>query len=65
MEAEEKLMNADEVADLLQISPQTVRRLARCGELGCYRIGRKGRTRKGVLRFDRKQVEEFLKTKEG
>jgi len=51
----EKLINAEEMGELLSLPPASVRRLAREGKLPCYRLGR-------LLRFDPAQIlEEALR----
>jgi excisionase family DNA binding protein len=45
----ESLLTTEEVAAFLNVSPATVRRLARIGELPALRVGRQ-------LRFDRAEV---------
>ena len=48
----DKLLKLDEVAELLAVSPRTVRRLAGRG-LPAVRVGR-------ILRFFRQDVERFV-----
>jgi excisionase family DNA binding protein len=45
----ERLLTADEVADLLRVSTMTVYRLIRRGELPAVRVGRNYRVRSGDL----------------
>ena len=48
-------MTLEQVAELLQLSPHTIREWAKRGDLPCLRIGRKG-----LYRFRRDDVETFL-----
>ncbi|WP_370552357.1 MULTISPECIES: helix-turn-helix domain-containing protein [unclassified Conexibacter] len=48
-------MTAREVAELLQLPPSTVYRLARQGVLPCARLGR-------TIRFVRQEIEATLRT---
>jgi excisionase family DNA binding protein len=50
----DRLMTTREVADLLRVSPDTVLRRWRAGELPGFRIA------SNVLRFDRCDLEEWL-----
>jgi len=50
----EKLINAEEMGELLSLPPASVRRLAREGKLVHYRAGR-------LLRFDLSEVMAALK----
>ena len=56
---EEKLLTAEQLADYLQVKPQTIRDAAWRGKLPCVRLwtGRK----KTLLRFDRSEIEEFVR----
>jgi excisionase family DNA binding protein len=45
----DRLMTANEVADLLRVSTMTVYRLIRSGELPAVRVGRNYRVRSGDL----------------
>jgi excisionase family DNA binding protein len=45
------------VAELLRLSPETVLRRWRAGELPGYRLG------SNVLRFDRRDVDDWLKAR--
>ena len=47
------LMLASEAAEALKLSPSTVRRMARTGEIGCIRVD-------GVLRFRREDLDEWI-----
>lgn len=53
----EKMISADELADVLGVSPSTVRRLAASGEIPSSRIGEQ-------YRFDLVEVKEAIKLKE-
>jgi excisionase family DNA binding protein len=53
--SEEKLLNINEVAEYLGLSPEGVRKLVNKGEIPAYQIG-------GVfLRFKKSQIEEVIK----
>ncbi|HSF59969.1 MAG TPA: helix-turn-helix domain-containing protein [Candidatus Binatia bacterium] len=45
----EEILTTQEVADLLKLHPKTVNKLARCGRLPAYRIGRQWRFRKSEI----------------
>jgi excisionase family DNA binding protein len=47
--AGEEILTTQEVADLLKLHPKTVNKLARCGRLPAYRIGRQWRFRKSEI----------------
>lgn len=49
----DKLYTVDDVAGMLRVSPRTVYRYLRCGELGGSRIG-------GVWRFREDDVRRFV-----
>lgn len=51
-------MKAPEVAERLGVTPQTVRTLARSGELPGHRLRERGH-----FRFDPVEVEEFLRAR--
>jgi excisionase family DNA binding protein len=53
----DRLLTVDEVAAVLVVSPTTVKRLTRSGELPCVRIGRLARYRRADL--DRWVVEHL------
>lgn len=53
MPQEFPLMTIEQVAQLLQLQPETVRTMARQGRIPALRIGR-------LWRFDRKQIEIWL-----
>lgn len=57
MRSEERLLTAREVADHLGLSPETVLRYVRRGELPAIRLPG---TAKGRLRFRREDVEAWL-----
>ena len=46
-------LTAEEVAEMLRVSKNSVYRLAQSGELASYRVGRK-------LRFTLRDVEEYI-----
>lgn len=50
----DKLLTVSEVAETLRLVPQTIYRMARRGELPSLKFGR-------TIRFDRQDIEEFLK----
>jgi excisionase family DNA binding protein len=45
----EEILTTREVADLLKLHPKTVNKLARCGRVPAYRIGRQWRFRKSEV----------------
>jgi excisionase family DNA binding protein len=47
------LLTAEQVAEILNVDPETVRLYARQGRLSCYRFGRR------CIRFSPEDVEEF------
>jgi len=55
----EELLTSEQVAELLQLKPQTIRDAAWRGKLPCVRLwqGRK----KTLLRFRRSEIEQFIK----
>lgn len=56
--ADENALDVDDVAAALHIARNTVYKLARTGELGSYRVGRK-------LRFTTRDVEEYIALSHG
>lgn len=48
------LLTADQVAQILNMDPETVRLYARQGRLACYRFGPR------CVRFTLKDVEDFM-----
>ena len=52
------LLTVKEVAEILNCRPSTVYAWAKCGEIPCYKIG-------GLLRFDQKEIEEWIKSNQG
>ncbi len=55
---DEKLLTAEQLAELLQVRPQTVRDAAWCGKIPCIRLWR-GK-KKSLLRFRRSEIEAFI-----
>jgi excisionase family DNA binding protein len=53
----ERMMTANEVADILHVHPSTVRRWQKSGELKSYRLGFKG-----TLRFKNEDLLNFIET---
>ena len=53
MTQEYPLMTIEQVAQFLQLQPETVRTMARQGRIPALRVGR-------LWRFDRKQIELWL-----
>jgi excisionase family DNA binding protein len=53
MSQEYPLMTIEQVAQFLQLQPETVRTMARQGRIPALRVGR-------LWRFDRKQIELWL-----
>ena len=53
MTQEYPLMTIEQVAQFLQLQPETVRTMARQGRIPALRVGR-------LWRFDRKQIEIWL-----
>lgn len=53
MTQENPLMTIEQVAQFLQLQPETVRAMARQGRIPALRVGR-------LWRFDRKQIELWL-----
>jgi len=53
----ERLLNADEVADILRIARKTVNKRVRDGELQCVRVNRRDR------RFTDEQVQQYIERK--
>lgn len=53
MTHEYPLMTIEQVAQFLQLQPETVRTMARQGRIPALRVGR-------LWRFDRKQIELWL-----
>ena len=53
----EQMMSADEIADVLKVSPSTVRRLADSGEIPSSKVGVQ-------YRFDLDEVKKAIKQKE-
>ena len=53
-QSQSDILTVDEVATYLKVSPGTVRRLAKAGELPYFTIGRS-------LQFSRKQLAAILK----
>ena len=49
----ERLLTVDEVAEILQINPMTVRNKALSGEIPSYKVGR-------CRRFRRSELERYL-----
>jgi excisionase family DNA binding protein len=56
LESPEVLWDKDRLAKYLDLHPVTVLRMAREGRIPCIRIG-------GMVRFDPKEIRDFLKTK--
>jgi excisionase family DNA binding protein len=57
MSAMPELLTASEVADLLRVSPSTVRRLARRGDLPVIRVG-------SQLRFHTAEIDRRVSARE-
>ena len=51
-----KILNADEVAEILCCSKETVYRMARAGTIPHFRIGT-------IIRFSMEQIENWIKGK--
>ncbi len=58
---DEMLLTSDQVAELLQVRPQTVRDAAWRGKLPCVRLwqGRK----KSLLRFRKSEIDDWIRQK--
>ena len=56
---QEQLLTCEQVADLLQLAPQTIRDAARRGKIPCVRLWT-GK-RKTLLRFKRSEIEAFIR----
>lgn len=56
---ETRLLTVEEVAELIQYHPQSVRAFAKIGALPCVRIKRPGAAR-GKLRFRRADVDAWI-----
>ena len=56
---QEQLLTCEQVADLLQLAPQTIRDAAWRGKIPCVRLW--AGTRKTLLRFRRSEIEEFIR----
>ena len=56
---DEQLLTSEQVAELLQLKPQTVRDAAWRGKIPCVRLweGKK----KTLLRFRRRDIEKFIR----
>src|SRR3977135_2085073 len=54
-DAEPEFYTVGQLADLLQLTPMTIYRMVRRGELACHAIGR-------IKRFRRGDVEAFLQS---
>jgi excisionase family DNA binding protein len=54
-EAQPEFYTVGQLADLLQLTPMTIYRMVRRGELACHAIGR-------IKRFRRGDVEAFLQS---
>lgn len=56
---QEQLLTCEQVADLLQLAPQTIRDAAWRGKIPCVRLwtGRK----KTLLRFKRSEIDQFVR----
>ncbi|MFD6275054.1 helix-turn-helix domain-containing protein [Streptomyces sp. NPDC060209] len=57
--SENELLNAVQVAQILRLHPQTVRRLVREGRLSAHRLG-SGSARRRGLRIRRASVDKYL-----
>ena len=55
---EETLLTAEQLAEYLQVKPQTIRDAAWRGKIPCIRLWT-GR-RKTLLRFNRREIEQFI-----
>lgn len=53
-----KLLTAQEVADLLSVGKKTIYQLKASGQIPYIKIG-------GIIRFDREQIEKWLAKKGG
>lgn len=54
--ADSRLLNAHQAAAYLQLTPHTVRRLARSNEIPCFKVG-------GVWRFGKDQLDDWFDAK--
>ncbi|HVB55174.1 MAG TPA: helix-turn-helix domain-containing protein [Candidatus Acidoferrales bacterium] len=52
-DSEPEFYTVGQLAELLQLTPMTIYRMVRRGELGCHALGR-------IIRFHRDDVETFL-----
>ena len=57
----EVLLKAEDVADILGLSKGMVYKMVRLGLLPCIKLGATGKS----VRFTRKQIAEFIQSKEG
>jgi excisionase family DNA binding protein len=53
----EQLLTAEQLANFLQVSVETIRRYTRSGELECTRLGSRH------IRFSKEQVDTFLEAR--
>lgn len=50
-----KIYNLYETADLLRVTPSTMYRLVRRGQIQCFRVG-------NIYRFTEEQIQNFITT---